>query len=598
MTTPDTYPFLRLNSYTFNLPPLQLQPPPPLVPLPPIDPSSPPDARSALSHPQPTPPSPPLQASLPPLQADLFTAYTLGSDWTSTSLPHPNQRAPRPRPPKLSQPLHHHRKHPPVHLPQVPKKQAPRPRPPPAVLPVISDLKTPPSTASLFPRITPSAFEDAHGRNALNGVGGEKDGWKVLGEEGKAGRIAAAVRKEGEKGKGRKQEGPEQDKAAPPKGGTNVPAPQASVSAQRKDKAEPPSPSKRGRKSNPTTSAPVLQSSSTKKPRNKWTDAETDLLLRGVSKHGSGNWKAILSDTSFPFPNRSTIDLKDRFRTICPLELKPPPSSSSTSTAFRKRKTHQRTLSSLSTLGIDRPFPTQARRARHPFSATEDASLMQGFRRHGTAWARIASDPALGLGNRRATDLRDRFRNRFGAEYERAGFAIGAGKGKKEAEGEPNEPVVPPVDSSTSSAPTTVPISAPIPSIFPPPLITQDFSLPLPPLIPTTDQQPLSLPHDLPSLPFLQTPTLLQPQDQDPTADLPAMALPALGADLPLPAARDLLEWGVILGVGGSAVGNGPVEERRKRDGGKMTREKEGRRDHMSVSTLVWDEFDFEMIRN
>ncbi|KAF2727350.1 hypothetical protein EJ04DRAFT_389381, partial [Polyplosphaeria fusca] len=48
--------------------------------------------------------------------------------------------------------------------------------------------------------------------------------------------------------------------------------------------------------------------------RNKWSEQETQDLLRGVSKFGIGNWKKILQCPEFAFNQRTTVDLKDRFR--------------------------------------------------------------------------------------------------------------------------------------------------------------------------------------------------------------------------------------------------------------------------------------------
>ncbi|KAJ7833039.1 hypothetical protein B0H14DRAFT_2364487, partial [Mycena olivaceomarginata] len=49
-----------------------------------------------------------------------------------------------------------------------------------------------------------------------------------------------------------------------------------------------------------------------KKPRRKWTPAETQMLVDGCNIHGVGNWKAILSDPALEFQGRSPVDLKDR----------------------------------------------------------------------------------------------------------------------------------------------------------------------------------------------------------------------------------------------------------------------------------------------
>ncbi|PIA16502.1 hypothetical protein COEREDRAFT_30427, partial [Coemansia reversa NRRL 1564] len=48
----------------------------------------------------------------------------------------------------------------------------------------------------------------------------------------------------------------------------------------------------------------------------KWTDEETENLLQGCSKYGVGAWKKILDDPTFAFNSRTSVDLKDRFRTI------------------------------------------------------------------------------------------------------------------------------------------------------------------------------------------------------------------------------------------------------------------------------------------
>ena len=48
----------------------------------------------------------------------------------------------------------------------------------------------------------------------------------------------------------------------------------------------------------------------------KWSDEETQQLLKGVAKHGAGKWKEICADTELKFRDRRPMDLKDRFR-IC-----------------------------------------------------------------------------------------------------------------------------------------------------------------------------------------------------------------------------------------------------------------------------------------
>ena len=49
------------------------------------------------------------------------------------------------------------------------------------------------------------------------------------------------------------------------------------------------------------------------RPRKKWTEEETQDLLKGVMKFGPGKWKKILNDPESNFSaERTTVDLKDR----------------------------------------------------------------------------------------------------------------------------------------------------------------------------------------------------------------------------------------------------------------------------------------------
>ncbi|KAJ6457618.1 hypothetical protein C8R45DRAFT_563505 [Mycena sanguinolenta] len=211
-----------------------------------------------------------------------------------------------------------------------------------------------------------------------------------------------------------------------------------------------------------------------KKVRRKWTPEETQMLVDGCRIHGVGNWKAILSDPSLSFQNRSPVDLKDRFRTYFPEAYRthypnarthlpaslaraaspsshPIASSSSSSLSPSHATTPNAAPSSLpskpnrSTHADGTPLfplPSPAHPKRRPFSAEEDSALLAGFRKHGAAWAAIAKDaPVFGLTGRRSMDLRDRFRNAWPGEYERAGYKARpkAGKKGKEKEGKDKE---------------------------------------------------------------------------------------------------------------------------------------------------------------
>ena len=96
-------------------------------------------------------------------------------------------------------------------------------------------------------------------------------------------------------------------------------------------------------------------------------------------------------------------------------------------------KSHVKKVEDLEQLGITGPFKKRVRRDRCPFTAREDAALMQGFRKHGPSWKCIKRDSDLGLSSRTSTDLRDRFRNRWPDEYAAAGKKLHAAQiAKKE----------------------------------------------------------------------------------------------------------------------------------------------------------------------
>lgn len=65
------------------------------------------------------------------------------------------------------------------------------------------------------------------------------------------------------------------------------------------------------------------------------------------------------------------------------------------------------------------------RRSRRPFTAAEDEALLKGYAVHGFQWTLIQQDQRLNLSHRRATDLRDRFRNKFPDAYRDGGSVSG-----------------------------------------------------------------------------------------------------------------------------------------------------------------------------
>lgn len=76
------------------------------------------------------------------------------------------------------------------------------------------------------------------------------------------------------------------------------------------------------------------------KPRKKWSEEETRHLLLGVNKHGVGKWTSILEDREYKFNGRTAGDLKDRFRTCCPDELRVVPSKSKESLRQQDHAAH------------------------------------------------------------------------------------------------------------------------------------------------------------------------------------------------------------------------------------------------------------------
>jgi hypothetical protein len=113
------------------------------------------------------------------------------------------------------------------------------------------------------------------------------------------------------------------------------------------------------------------------------------------------------------FNNRTSVDLKDRFRTYFPEDYKRLyPNATST----RERASPQTLAPEAAT------FSKAKRKDRTPFSKTEDTNLLIGFGKHGGKWSSIQKDDSLGLAHRRSTDLRDRFRNAFPEKYVGAGF--------------------------------------------------------------------------------------------------------------------------------------------------------------------------------
>lgn len=201
-----------------------------------------------------------------------------------------------------------------------------------------------------------------------------------------------------------------------------------------------------------------------RRARRKWSEEETRDLLAGVQKYGIGKWKQILDDPAFSFCERSSVDLKDRYR-VCAnndsfAKSEPPPSrtpSNDDLTNTAQFISSQHNSAPGDDLAPKSPSdPSQApkqRRKRRAWTASEDENLIRGVAKHGFQWTAIHDDPKLDLQHRRATDLRDRIRNRFPDGYKHAESApLRSEVRKAEKSG-----VTPPMGHDDTDAPTQYP---------------------------------------------------------------------------------------------------------------------------------------------
>lgn len=136
-----------------------------------------------------------------------------------------------------------------VQLPK-PKTTAKDEKPPPfQPISVLNELHEPPPSAALFPPITPSARQD------------EQD-WIEA---------SAKLLRSGESPTAKKKRAKEMKSGAPPVRRLSL------------------------------------------RPRMKWSEVETEQLVKGVAIYGMGKWKKILHHAEFSFlPGRTPVDLKDR----------------------------------------------------------------------------------------------------------------------------------------------------------------------------------------------------------------------------------------------------------------------------------------------
>ncbi|KAH9235065.1 hypothetical protein K456DRAFT_1723317 [Colletotrichum gloeosporioides 23] len=312
-----------------------------------------------------------------------------------------------------------------VQLPQPVKKQKPiQPQVMPAMPPIINGLHEPPPDAALFPPIASNDFNE-----------------------------------------------PESNQLKPLRDYAPV--------TEEKETEKPPDPEPTPTKASKAGSGKTRKKAM--KPRRKWSEAETNHLLLGVNRHGVGKWTDILADPDFNFNDRTAGDLKDRFRTCCPNELRRTNSDTKIATAAmpttptepkakaktgllseniliaqeepvvaeqsqaqaslldadgipkaKKSRAHRKKLEDLAELGIHGPFKKSHRRERRPFTDQDDKQILEGLDKYGPAWTKIQRDSRFSLSGRQPTDLRDRVRNKYPSVYqkiEKGLFQIKDGRG-------------------------------------------------------------------------------------------------------------------------------------------------------------------------
>lgn len=156
-----------------------------------------------------------------------------------------------------------------------------------------------------------------------------------------------------------------------------------------------------------------------RRTRRKWSEAETRDLLAGVKKHGFGKWKQILIDPIYTFDERTSIDLKDRYRVFAKdlpeTVIEPVHSDDAQPDSADARDRDESSEPKASNNAV-----SSKRRKRHPWTREEDNALLAGVQKHGFQWTEIHNDTELGLTHRRATDLRDRIRNLYPDDYKHA----------------------------------------------------------------------------------------------------------------------------------------------------------------------------------
>lgn len=281
-----------------------------------------------------------------------------------------------------------------------------------------------------------------------------------------------------------------------------------------------------------------------RRTRRRWTQAETDDLLAGVKKHGFGKWKQILNDPAYTFVERTSIDLKDRFRVFAKDYPEGQPETANDEETQPDSAEAGTDTPSSKVSGGSGPLNRQ-RRKRHPWTKDEDQALLNGVQRYGFQWTDIHNDPDLGLNHRRATDLRDRIRNLYPDGYKHAeARPLRAEVKKAEKAGKKETPAgtlyTPPGHADTVNFPTSAhgtpaPAPTPTPTTTPPSVARrQTASGHIPSIASLTGST-----EEKEALPRPTAPRRSKTIAENTTAEQSGITLPSLALD----AANDTDDW-------------------------------------------------------
>ena len=148
--------------------------------------------------------------------------------------------------------------------------------------------------------------------------------------------------------------------------------------------------------------------------RLKWTEEETDQLVKGITIFGTGRWKHILDHPDLTFePSRTHVDLKDRFRVVFP--------TNEPEKWTRPMPEHISEDEASAAAGEPKP---RLRKRKKQWTEAEDDELDRGFAIYGYKWELMAKDPLLDFDNRTGTQIRDRFRLKYPERWADRGPAL------------------------------------------------------------------------------------------------------------------------------------------------------------------------------